>query len=216
MKKIILLFSAMFIIVNIYGQTEPSEYILQKRSLFDVLTITSNDIVFLGNSITDGCEWNELFNNQNIKNRGISADRTYWMLDRLNPIIKGKPKKLFVQIGTNDLSAGHSPESVVENLTKLINRFQSESPQTELYVQSIFPVNDDFKRYPNHISKSREIIETNELLKQMCNQTDITFIDVYSKLADENGKLNKNYTNDGLHLMGTGYLAWKQILEKYL
>ena len=43
------------------------------RSLFEVLPVYSSDIVFLGNSITDGCEWAELFNNRHVKNRGISG-----------------------------------------------------------------------------------------------------------------------------------------------
>ena len=37
------------------------EYYDQRRSLFEVLPIRSSDIVFLGNSITDGGEWAELF-----------------------------------------------------------------------------------------------------------------------------------------------------------
>jgi lysophospholipase L1-like esterase len=218
MKKLILLIAAVFMSANIYCQTaNPSEYHYQRCSLFEVLPITSTDIVFLGNSITDGCEWHELFNNANIKNRGISADRTYWILERLDPIIKGKPRKLFVQTGTNELGAGHSPQSVAENLTKLVERFQTESPETEVYIQSIFPVNDSFEKYAKRqASKDKEIIETNKLLKEMCANKGITFVDVYSKLADENGKLNKEYTNDGLHLMGQGYLIWKKVLDEFL
>ena len=34
-----------------------SAYDFQRRSLFDVLPIRSNDIVFLGNSIAANCEW---------------------------------------------------------------------------------------------------------------------------------------------------------------
>ncbi|MDR2292579.1 MAG: GDSL-type esterase/lipase family protein [Prevotellaceae bacterium] len=218
MKKFILSFVAVFIAVTIYAQTaEPGEYNYQRRSLFEVLPVTSSDIIFIGNSITDGCEWSELFNNIHVKNRGISADRTYWILDRLDHIVKGKPRKLFVQSGTNDLGAGHSPQSVADNIAKLIDRFQSESPETELYIQSIFPVNNDFEKYAKwHGSKGKEIVETNELLKQLCILKGITFVDVYSKLVDENGKLNKDYTNDGLHLMGTGYLVWKKVIERYL
>ncbi|MDR1348381.1 MAG: GDSL-type esterase/lipase family protein [Prevotellaceae bacterium] len=218
MKKIILSFVAIFVMVNIYAQTAtPSEYHYQKLSLFEVLPVTSSDIIFIGNSITDGCEWSELFSNINVKNRGISADRTYWILERLDQIINGKPRKLFVQAGTNDLGAGHSPQSVTDNIAKLIDRFQAESPETELYIQSIFPVNNGFEKFAKHHgSKDKEIIEANELLKQLCALKGVTFVDVYSKLVDENGKLNREYTNDGLHLMGTGYLVWKKLIEEYV
>jgi lysophospholipase L1-like esterase len=217
-KKFILLFFAVLVTVNIYSQTaEPGEYNYQRRSLFEILPVTSSDIIFIGNSITDGCEWSELFNNINVKNRGISADRTYWILERLDGIIKGKPRKLFVQSGTNDLGSGHLPQSVVDNVEKLVDRFQTESPETELYIQSIFPVNSDFEKYAKwHGTKGQEIVATNELLKKLCIRKGITFVDIYSKLVDHNGKLNKEYTNDGLHLMGTGYLVWKKVIEKYL
>jgi lysophospholipase L1-like esterase len=217
MKKIILSFVAIFVIVNVYAQTAvPGEYHYQKCSLFEILPVTSSDIIFIGNSITDGCEWSELLDNHNVKNRGISADRTYWLLERLDNIIKGKPRKLFVQAGTNDLGAGHSPQSVADNIAKLIDRFQTESPETELYIQSIFPVNNGFGKYAQHGSKDKEIVETNELLKQLCSLKGITFVDVYSALIDENGKLSSEYTNDGLHLMGSGYLVWKKSIEKYV
>ena len=99
MKKAILFAAALFVAVASFAQ---NEYNYQKRSLFEQLPIRGNDIVFLGNSITDGCEWAELFNNRHIKNRGISADRSGWLLDRLDPIVNGHPKKLFLMIGTND------------------------------------------------------------------------------------------------------------------
>ena len=109
MKKIVLLAAALLLAVASFAQ---SEYNYQKRSLFEQLPIRGNDIVFLGNSITDGGEWAELFNNRHVKNRGISADRSGWLLDRLDPIINGHPKKLFLMIGTNDLAVGIAPEEL--------------------------------------------------------------------------------------------------------
>ena len=77
MKKTILLIIAAFIVTNVYAQTpEGNEYNYQRRTLFEILPTATSDIIFLGNSITDGCEWSELFGNPNMKNRGISADRS--------------------------------------------------------------------------------------------------------------------------------------------
>lgn len=216
MKKIILLAAALLCAAASFAQ---SEYNYQRRSLFEQLPIRGNDIVFLGNSITDYGEWQELFNNRHIKNRGISGDRSGWMLDRLDPIIEGHPKKLFLMIGTNDLAAGISPGEVARNIEKILDRFQEESPWTKIYVQSIFPVNGvDTKAKPrNHWKKGAEIIETNKLIEALCEgRKNVLYIDVYSALADEKGMLDKRYTNDGLHLMGEGYLVWKEVIEKYV
>ena len=68
MKKAILFAAALFVAVASFAQ---NEYNYQKRSLFEQLPIRGNDIVFLGNSITDGCEWAELFNNRHIKNLSL-------------------------------------------------------------------------------------------------------------------------------------------------
>ena len=68
MKRILILAAALFAVGTAFAQ---SEYNRQRRSLFEVLPVYSSDIVFLGNSITDGCEWAELFNNRHVKNRGI-------------------------------------------------------------------------------------------------------------------------------------------------
>jgi len=216
MKRILILAAALFAVGTAFAQ---SEYNRQRRSLFEVLPVYSSDIVFLGNSITDGCEWAELFNNRHIKNRGISADRSGWLLDRLDPIVNGHPKKLFLMIGTNDLAAGVSPEEVAANIGKLLDRFAEESPWTKIYVQSILPVNgvDTKAKAKNHWKKGAEIIEANKLIEALCEgRKNVLYIDVYSALVDQKGMLDKRYTNDGLHLMGEGYLAWKEVIEKYV
>ena len=195
------------------------EYYDQRRSLFEVLPIRSSDIVFLGNSITDGGEWAELFDNRHVRNRGISGDQTGWMLGRLDPILAGHPKRLFLMIGTNDLAAGVSPEEVAANIGKLLDRFAEESPWTKIYVQSILPVNgvDTKAKAKNHWKKGAEIIEANKLIEALCEgRKNVLYIDVYSALVDQKGMLDQRYTNDGLHLMGEGYLAWKEVIEKYV
>lgn len=194
-----------------------TEYNFQKRSAFERLPVKSSDIVFLGNSITDYGPWQELFPNRKIKNRGISGDRTAWMLDRLDPIVEGKPKKVFLMIGVNDLGAGAAPQKVADNIEEILERFAAGSPRTKVYVQSILPVNDNISKYAGrHGSKDAEIVQTNRLVKEICDRRGITYIDVYSALVGDDGKLKLEHTNDGLHLMMSGYEVWKTVIEKYV
>lgn len=216
MKKAILFAVALMLTGASFAQ---SDYNYQKRSLFEALPIRSSDIVFLGNSITDGCEWAELFDNRHIKNRGISADRSSWLLDRLDPIIEGHPKKLFLMIGTNDLASGVSPREVADNIGKLLDRFAKESAWTKIYVQSLLPVNgaDTKSSYKNHWGKGPEIIEANKLIAKLCEgRKNVLYIDLYSSFVDEKGMLDKRYTNDGLHLLAPGYLMWAEIIKPYV
>ena len=165
------------------------EYYDQRRSLFEVLPIRSSDFVFLGNSITDGGEWAELFDNRHVRNRGISGDQTGWMLGRLDPILAGHPKRLFLMIGTNDLAV----------------------------VQSILPVNGrDFSKFKGHYAHADAIVETNRLLQALCEEKGVTYIDLWPALANADGLLDSRYTNDGLHLVGEGYLVWRDALKPYV
>ena len=44
-----------------------------RASVFEVLPVHSDHLVFVGNSLTQGNEWWEAFNNPPILNRGISG-----------------------------------------------------------------------------------------------------------------------------------------------
>ena len=214
MKKILVAISFMLASAVSFAQ---SEYNFQKRSMFEQLPVSSRDIVFLGNSITDYGPWEDLFPNRRIKNRGISGDRTSWMLDRLDPIVNGHPKKVFLMIGVTDLAAGISPDTVVANISRIVERFRRDSPKTRLYVQSILPVNNNIpKNAKYHGSKDAEIVRANSMIKSMCRDKAIPYIDVYSALVGDDGKLRLEYTNDGLHLMMPGYVVWKSVIEKYV
>lgn len=193
------------------------EYYDQRRSLFEVLPIRSGDIVFLGNSITDGGEWAELFGNPRLRNRGISGDRAAWMLGRLDPILAGHPRQVYLMVGTNDLAGGATPGEVLADIGRIVSRFRSESPRTRLFVQSILPVNGrDFSKFTGHYAQSDAIVETNRLLQALCEEKGITYIDLWSVLADADGLLDSRYTNDGLHLVGAGYLVWRDALKPYM
>lgn len=139
------------------------------------------------------------------------------MLGRLDPIIEGHPKRLFLMIGINDLAGGATPEEVVANIARIIDRFRAESRWTRIFIQSILPVNGrDFDAYKSHYAHADRIVPTNELLQALCAERGITYIDVWSAMADEEGLLDKRYTNDGLHLLGEGYLVWRDVLKPYV
>ena len=104
-----------------------STYYYQRKSLFDILPDRPGEIVFLGNSITDGAEWTELFDNPNVINRGISGDITAGVLYRLDEVTRSKPEKIFLMIGVNDLARGVSPDSVVKNIRTIIGRIRKDS-----------------------------------------------------------------------------------------
>lgn len=190
-----------------------NDYNISHRSMHLAMpSLSSRDIVMLGDSITDRCLWDELLGNPHVRNRGISADRAEWMHDRLDPIVGGHPKKLFLMIGVNDLGAGREPEEVVENIRKIVGRFENESPRTKIYIQSILPYNSIIRE--KGVKVNPNIHRANELLIEMCAQKGLEYIDIHSRLEDEQGNLDARYTVDGLHLNGPGYRIWADIIRK--
>ena len=176
------------------------------------LTASKRDIIFLGNSINDGSEWAELFNDLRIKNRGISGDITAGILHRLKEVTNRKPAKVFLMIGINDLGRGVSPDSVVKNILLINDYIQQESPSTKVFVESILPVNPRFGKFAGQVSKVKEILRANELLKLAAADHQFEFVDLHSAFLDPNGFLDGQYTNDGLHLTGAGYQHWRHLI----
>ena len=64
--------------------------------------------------------WSEIFQNQNIKNRGISGDVTEGILYRITEITDSNPLKIFLMIGTNDLAQGVTKELTFQNICKIV------------------------------------------------------------------------------------------------
>lgn len=194
-----------------------STFYYQRATLFEVLPTSKSDIIFLGNSITNGGEWAELLGNPHAKNRGISGDTTQGVLDRLSTITKGKPSKIFLLIGTNDLSRGKSVDEVAKNVAKIVERVKRESPATKLYVQSVFPVNPKFNKFLGHMNRQKDIAVLNAKIKAIAARHGVTYIDVYKSLVTPSTDvMNPEYTNDGLHLLGKGYQKWVDVLKPYL
>ena len=193
-----------------------STYWNQQETLFRTLPTSEEDIIMLGNSITDGGEWSEILSNPHIKNRGISGDTTDGILQRLGTVTKGRPAKIFLLIGTNDFSKGLSPQEIASNIEKIICRVRCESPATELYVQSILPVSDLAPGFPDHKKHYLEIPEANQLIRKIAEKHGVTYIDLFSAFVTDDGKMDLKYSNDGLHLLGAGYSLWASLLRPYL
>ena len=217
MKKSLLLFIIVGLSFNITAQNKYSTFYYQRASLFEKLSVHSKDIIFLGNSITNGAEWAELFQNKKVKNRGISGDICEGVFDRLTPVTKGKPHKIFLMIGINDMARGTSVDSITAATLKIIRKIQSESPRTRIYLQSILPVNDSFGMFQGHMKRKADIKPLNGKLEQLSKTEEITFINLYSHFVIPDTELmNPAYTNDGLHLTGEGYIKWVEIVKPYL
>lgn len=192
------------------------KYWEQRVSLFNQLPVTENDIIFLGNSITDGGNFEELFGREDVKNRGIRSDAIPGVMKRLDQVTKGHPKKIFLLIGINDVSHGLTVKQLADRYENLVKEIQKRSPNTKLYLQSVMPINNSFKVYKSLTGKEKTVVDFNTEIKRIAKENGVTYIDLWPALSDNNGNMKKNFTNDGLHLTGEGYRAWTNLLRPYL
>lgn len=188
----------------------------QRSSQFAALPLDSTNIVMLGNSLTNGGEWHELLGNPKVVNRGISSDIAMGVYNRLDPIVEGKPAKVFLMIGVNDVSHHISADSIVTDIEKIVARLQEGTPATKIYLQSCLPFNEGFKRWKNLVGKQETIKELNGLIEAMAARRGCTFVNLYPLFSDGNDNLKEEYTNDGLHLLGPGYLVWRDAIRPYV
>jgi lysophospholipase L1-like esterase len=208
-KTIILLACSLFQLLGYAQQIRPNRYEIMP-------TKEEGSIIFVGNSITDDCEWGELFGNPNILSRGIDGNSSADVLRRTPELIRHKPSKVFFEIGTNDIAGKVPTDTIIRNMSKILQLFANGSPKTKLYIQSVLPVGPN----PMFIQSGHNnegIVALNEQFKLFCKKNNITYIDLHSHfLGDDGINLNPKLTNDDLHIMGAGYLLWKSIVNKYV
>lgn len=201
-----------------FSANAQDDYWRQRVSLFAKLPVGADDIVFLGNSITDGGEFQELFGMENVLNRGIRSDRIDGVRKRLDQVTDGHPKMIFLLIGINDVAdSRNTAQSIVGKYETLVEEIREKSPETQLYIQSVMPINNDFKRYKSLFGREGIIPPLNDGLKKVALEHGAVFIDLWPVLADpESGKMQRQFTTDGLHLSGAGYKAWAEAVRPYV
>ena len=178
------------------------------------------NIVFFGDSITNKYKVEEFFSNTYVINSGISGDKSEDLLNRMNDVYKYNPSKVFILIGINDLNNGIKEDEILNNIQKIINGIKTNRMHSKIYIESVYPINRDIfneKDYSFNEDISNDTIKKfNKKLKKLCKENDITYINVYDSLLDDNGNLKDVYTLEGLHLNDLGYFKVTSTINKYI
>lgn len=213
--SIILILLLLFLLKVIVDNKKPT--IVKKE-------IINPNVVMLGDSITDFYDLDKYYGSDKlIVNSGINGNKTDDIINNIRKRVYAyNPSKLFLLIGVNDiLYDDASPEKVIDQIDIIVNEVNQKLPNTKIYIESIYPVNNTWKnehdnRLKDEIEINETIVETNKLIEQYCIDNDYKYIDVYSSLTDVNNKLDGNYSNDGLHPNDNGYEIITKILKKYM
>ena len=199
--------------VTVYAPMNVEEHTVNRMKEFDVKGRKKGGILFLGDSNTEHFELDNYFNNRLVYNQGISGDTTEGVLNRLDQVIQLQPKKIFLQIGTNDICNGLSKDEIVTNIKKIVVELNGY----DIYLISIYPINESDDELINKIySECRSNNTIKAINNELKNIQNVTYIDMYTQLIDEEGNLKLEYTTEGLHINKTGYDVISKLLKDYM
>lgn len=189
-------------------------------------TAIKGKIVFAGSSLMEMFPIEQFVNedqlNVTVYNRGIGGFVTEELLANINTcIIDLAPSKLFINIGTNDLSNPQLPISeIMDNYGKILAQVKKHVPNAKIYLMAYYPVNyeaatDEMKPCLK-IRSNDKIRSANKEVALLAQQYHVNYIDVNAPLLDEDGNLKTDFTIEGMHINEQGYRTVYPFLKQYI
>ncbi|MGN1415856.1 MAG: GDSL-type esterase/lipase family protein [Oscillospiraceae bacterium] len=190
------------------------------------LTAVKGQTVFTGSSLMEMFPINKLLKEHGddtiIYNRGVGG----FLSDELLAVIDVcavslMPSKVFINIGTNDLSWSSIPiSSLMSNYDKIISAIENAVPDVKIYLMAYYPVNfeaasEEMKECLK-IRTNEKITAANAEVKKLAEKHGQRYIDINRGLKDEQGRLKAEFTIEGMHINEDGYRAIYDDIMKYV
>ncbi len=189
-----------------------SDFMERRMDAIEASQVDRADIVFLGDSITHEGAWDEYFPGHIAVNRGIGGDTVEQVIERFHQVAKLTPSQLFVMVGINNLNEGNAVDAIVAQYATLFDRIDDSLEGTGVVIQSVLPTNDEWLF---DVSLD-DVNALNSFLSAEAERRGYRYIDVGTLFADEQGRLDPAYSNDGIHLSGDAYRLWADLLRPYV
>jgi lysophospholipase L1-like esterase len=196
----------------VYSQTAPLDAaagdfanLARYRDADSTLGQGKGRVVFLGDSITDywGKRGGQWFPSPDWLNRGIGGQTTSQLLLRTRQdAIALHPRALIIQGGSNDMRLGFSAEAIRDNIASIADIARAN--HIRVLIAAMTPVCDCVRPLTGERTVAH-IRRLNDLLRELCKQHNYEFLDYYTPLADEAGRMRQEFTTDGVHLNDQGY-----------
>ena len=155
-------------------------------------------------------------------NRGVGGYRTTDLLPILDAcVFELEPRKVFINIGTNDLSDSEiTIQEIMERYDRIITKIEENLPGVKIYMMAYYPINYEAateEMKPCLLIRTNEKINAaNEQVAKIAAKHRQKFINVNAPLTDEKGRLKAEYTIEGMHIKPEGYRAIFKDVMKYV
>ena len=185
-------------------ESKPEE-IVEKREMDD-------NYLFVGGFHTNSMNF-ELFSAPYVQ-KSTEEMTTKDILENMNDLIYiYNPSDVILEVGLQDLLVEENIDTVIEQIMMIVKEIEKNRPMAHIYVESLYPVNDQMENYPRSYQKiDNALIQIfNQKLMEKLIPFHVSYIDLFSILS-EDGVLKESYTDDGLHLNEIGYeQIWKAL-----
>ena len=176
------------------------------------------DLVFLGDSITQGWEGNPVFRkyygDRKVLNLGFGWERTEHALWRLeNGAADGySAKVIMVMLGTNNIGHGTAtPAQTADGIRAVVAKLREKQPAAKILLLAVFPRGekpDDPMRLA--------VNEINAELPALADGEHVMFFDISERFLESDGTISKEIMPDFLHPSEKGYEIWADAVEPFL
>jgi len=201
-----------------YSQDWPNMNFFKENNEQVILEGKVVEAVFMGNSITQG--WVDMrpdfFAANSFINRGIGGQTTPQMLLRFRQdVIDLKPKAVVILAGINDIAENTGPislEEIAANIESMVELAVTNGIHP--LVCSVLPANN-FPWRPEILPREK-IIKLNELLLEITEKHQVTYVDYYVSTVDNEGGLKNDLGYDTVHPNDKGYQVLEPIILESL
>lgn len=170
------------------------------------------DTAFVGDSLTNMGDFENVFADKNCINLGIAGDTIRDCRSRIHLLQQSGAKKVFLLIGINSFIVDHDNFNIVLNsYEELIKEIQETCPDIEIHLESLLPVSVWHDSYIN----PAEMAVFNANMKQIAEKYGAEYIDIHT-FYDVDGYMDRSLTTDGVHLTAAGYQDWYDTVADYL
>jgi len=136
-----------------------------------------------------------------VVNAGVNGESTEGMLWRFSlAVIAEKPDAVIVWGGINDLGVARDPEQVMGNLAKLYESCR------EIGATPVACTLTPTRR------TSPNMRRLNDMISAHASEKGLILADLFPGLADTEGNLRQEYSDDGAHLTQAGYRRVAEII----
>ena len=186
--------------------------------------IQKGQILFTGSSLMELFPISEFCLNEGLPivyNRGIGGYTTDEFLAAINPMLLDlKPSKLFINIGTNDIRDMPEGEDwfthLSSNYRKICEIIRENLPETIVYMMAYYPVNPERNSPALRVRTNEAVARANDMVRELASAFGFQYIDVNDGLKDEQGNLQIEHTQDGIHFDAAAYRTVFERLKQYL